>query len=125
MEAVNEMTVGEVITLALAMGRKICSWPYSHVVGSGRVDLTPFYIYLVLSQVQLRGLVRLGHVLSVQDIQDYMAQIWRMRVSLEHWLYSKLVYVSGMFVGVDQVQPLHDPTDNFPGRLQDSPCHSN
>ena len=59
------MTVGEVITLALPMGRKIYSWSYSHNVGSGRVDLIPFYIYLVLSQVQLRSLVRLGHVLSV------------------------------------------------------------
>ena len=28
---------------------------------------------------------------------------------MQHWLYSTLVYASGLFVGVDQAQPLHDP----------------
>ena len=32
-----------------------------------------------------------------------------MRASVQHWLYSTLIYASGLFVGVDQAQPLHHP----------------
>ena len=31
-----------------------------------------------------------------------------MRASIQHWLYSTLVFASGLFVGVDQSQPLHN-----------------
>ena len=37
-----------------------------------------------------------------------------MRASMHHWLYSTLVFSSGLFVGVDQVQPLHDPDRQLP-----------
>ena len=37
-----------------------------------------------------------------------------MRASIQHWLYSTQVYASGLFVGVDQAQPLHDPDAQLP-----------
>ena len=37
-----------------------------------------------------------------------------MRTSVQHWLYFTLVYVSGLFVGVDQAQPLHDSDAQLP-----------
>ena len=37
-----------------------------------------------------------------------------MRASVQHWLYSTLIYASGLFVGVDQAQPLHDPDTQLP-----------
>ena len=37
-----------------------------------------------------------------------------MRASIQHWLYSTLVFASGLFVGVDQVQPLHNSDRQLP-----------
>ena len=37
-----------------------------------------------------------------------------MRASIQHWLYSTLIYASGLFVGVDQAQSLHDPDMQLP-----------
>ena len=37
-----------------------------------------------------------------------------MRISVQHWPYSTLVYASGLFVGVDQAQPLHDSDAQLP-----------
>ena len=37
-----------------------------------------------------------------------------MRACVQHWLYSTLIYASGLFVGVDQAQPLHDPDTQLP-----------
>ena len=38
-----------------------------------------------------------------------------MRASLQHWLYSSLVFASVLFVGVDQIQALHNPDTQLPG----------
>ena len=46
--------------------------------------------------------------MTSKDQQDYSAQLERMRASIQHWLYSTLVFASGLFVGVDQSQPLHN-----------------
>ena len=69
---------------------------------------TLFYSYLILAQGQLRSLTRWGHLMTSKDQQDYTAQLERMRASIQHWLYSTLVFASGLFVGVDQSQPLHN-----------------
>ena len=37
-----------------------------------------------------------------------------MRASVHYWLYFTLIYASGLFVGVDQAQPLHDPDAQLP-----------
>ena len=37
-----------------------------------------------------------------------------MRASVQHWLYSTLIYASGLFVGVDQAKPLHHPDAQLP-----------
>ena len=37
-----------------------------------------------------------------------------MRASVQHWLYSTLVFASGLFVGVDQSQPLHNSDPQIP-----------
>ena len=37
-----------------------------------------------------------------------------MCASVKHWLYSTLVFASGLFVGVDQVQPLHNANRQLP-----------
>ena len=77
-------------------------------------DLIMFFSYLGLAQGQLRSLIRWGHILYTKDQQDYSAQLQRLRASVQHWLYSTLVFASGLFVGMDQVQPLHDPDRQLP-----------
>ena len=44
-----------------------------------------------------------------------------MRGSLQHWLYSSLVYVSGLFVGVDQAPSLHNPDTQLPSENAEFP----
>ena len=116
LETIGEVTVGEILALALAMGpTKFAAGPLAllvEVVVS--CDLTSFYSYLVLSQGQLRSLTRWGHLMTTKDQQDYAAQLERMRASVQHWLYSTLVLASGLFVGVDQSQPLHDADRQIP-----------
>ena len=52
--------------------------------------------------------------MTSKDQQDYSAQLERMRASVQHWLYSTLVFASGLFVGVDQSQPLHNSDRQIP-----------
>ena len=58
-----------------------------------------FYSYLVLAQGQLRSLIRWSHILHQKDQQNYSAQLERMRATMQNWLYSTLVFASGLFVG--------------------------
>ena len=103
LETIGEATVGEVLALALTMGpTKFVAGPLAlliDIVTSG--DLITFYSYLVLAQGQLRSLTRWGHLTNSKDQQNYSAQLERMRASIQHWLYSTLVFASGLFVGVD------------------------
>ena len=116
LETIGEMTVGEVLAHALAAGpAKFVAGPITLLVEIVvSCDLTMFYSYLVLAQGQLRSLIRWSHILHQKDHQNYSAQLERMRASMQHWLYSTLVFASGLFVGVDQVQPLHDPDRQLP-----------
>ena len=86
-------------------------------------DLTVFYSYLVLAQGQLRSLTRWGHLMTSKDQQDYSAQLERMRASVQHWLYSTLVFASGLFVGVCPSRYTTQTTKSHEKR-QDSPCRS-
>ena len=116
LETIGEATVGEVLALALTMGpTKFVAGPLTmlvDVVISG--DLITFYSYLILAQGQLRSLTRWGHLMKSKDQQNYAAQLERMRWSIQHWLYSTLVFASGLFVGVDQSQPLHNAERQIP-----------
>ena len=84
------------------------------------VDLTTaggifeFYTYLVLAQGKLTSLLGFGEVLFLQNGHNYTEHLFRMRASVQHWLHSTLVYASGLFVGVDQAQPLHHPVTQLP-----------
>ena len=49
-----------------------------------------------------------------QNGHNYTDHLFRMRASVQHWLYSTLIYASGLFVGVDQAQPLHHPDAQLP-----------
>ena len=110
LETIGEATVGEILALALEMGpTKFVAGPLALLADMViACDLTVFYSYLVLAQGQLRSLTRWGHLMTSKDQQDYSAQLERMRASIQHWLYSTLVFASGLFVGVDQSQPLHN-----------------
>ena len=111
LETIGEAIVAEILALALAMGpTKFVAGPLALLADTViACDLTMFYSYLVLAQGQLRSLTRWGHLMTSKDQQDYSAQLERMRASIQHWLYSTLVFASGLFVGVDQSQPLHNP----------------
>ena len=108
---------------ALTMGpTKFVAGPLAlliDIVTSG--DLITFYSYLVLAQGQLRSLTRWGHLMNSKDQQNYSAQLERMRASIQHWLYSTLVFASGLFVGVDQSQPLHNAERQIPWELAGFP----
>ena len=50
----------------------------------------------------------------MQNGHNYTEHLFKMRASVQHWLYSTLIYASGLFVGVDQAQPLSDPEAQLP-----------
>ena len=116
LEIIGEATIGEVLALALTMGpTKFVAGPLALLVDIViSCDLTSFYSYLVIAQGQLRSLIRWGHLMTSKDQQDYSAQLEHMRASVQHWLYSTLVFASGLFVGVDQSQPLHNADRQIP-----------
>ena len=110
------MTINEVRALALALG-------YTGFVAGPLailVDLVPagglleLYTYLILAQGKINGLIGLSEVLFMQDNQNYTESLLKLRASLQHWLYSPLVFASGLFVGVDQAQSLHNPDIQLP-----------
>ena len=123
LETIGEATVGEVLALALTMGpTKFVASPLAmlvDVVISG--DLITFYSYLFLAQGQLRSLTRWGHLMNSKDQQNYAAQLERMRASIQLWLYSTLVFASGLIVGVDQSQPLHNAERQIPWEMAGFP----
>ena len=116
LETIREATVEEILALALAMGpTKFVAGPLALLVDIViACDLTVFYSYLDLAQGQLRSLTRWGHLMTSKDQQAYSAQLERMRASIQHWLYSTLEFASGLFVGVDQSQPLHNSDQQIP-----------
>ena len=116
LETIGEATVGEVLALALTMGpTKFVAGPLALLVDIViSCDLTSFYSYLVIAQGQLRSLTRWGHLMTSKDQQDYSAQLERLRASVQHWLSSTLVFAPGLFVGVDQSQPLHNSYRQIP-----------
>ena len=115
-EILKETSVNEVLALALALGpTKFAAGPLAIVVDlvtSGGV--LEIYTYLVLAQGKLTSLLGCGEVLFTQNGHNYTQQMFRMRAPVQHWLYSTLIYASGIFVGVDQAQPLHDPDVQLP-----------
>ena len=107
LETIEEMTIGEVLVLALAVGpTKLLAGPLALMIKIVvSCDLIMFYSYMILAQGQFRSLACWSHILHSKDQQNYSAQLERMRASMQHWLYSSLVFATGLFVGVDQVQP--------------------
>ena len=114
-EVLRESSVNEVLALALALGPKFVAGPLAIVVDlvtSGGV--LEFYTYLVLAQGKLTSLLGCGEVLFTQNGHSYTEHLFPMRASVQHWLYSTLIYASGLFVELDHVQPLHDPDAQLP-----------
>ena len=109
-------SVNEVLALALALGpTKFVAGPLAIVVdlvtSSGVLE---FYTYLVKAQGKLTSLLGCGEILFLQNGHNNTELLFRMRASVQHWLYSTLVYASGLIVGVDQAQPLHDSDVQLP-----------
>ena len=50
----------------------------------------------------------------MQNGLNYTDHLLKTRASVQHWLYSSLLYASGLFVGVDQSQSLHYPHTQLP-----------
>ena len=115
-DVLKRTTVNEVLALALALGpTKFVAGPLAimvDLVTAGGV--LEFYTYLVLAQGKLSHLIGVGEVLFMQSGQNYTDHLFKMRASVQHWLYSSLVYASGLFVGVDQSQPLHNSEAQLP-----------
>ena len=108
-DLLQRTTVNVVLALALALGpTKFVAGPLAILV-----DLTTtggileFYTYVVLAQGRLTSLIGFGELLFLQNGHNYTDHLFRMRASVQHWLYSTLIYSSGLFVRVDQAQPLH------------------
>ena len=108
--------INEVLALALALGpTKLVAGPLAIVVDLVTIGgVLEFYTYLVLTQGKLTSLLGCGEVLFLQNGHNYTEHLFRMRASVKQWLYSTLVYASGLFVGVDQAQPLHDSDAQLP-----------
>ena len=115
---IGEMTVGEALVLALAAGpTKFVAGPLALLVEIVVFcDLIMFYSYLVLAQGQLRCLIRWSHILHQKDLLKLLrpARTHACLYATLHWLYSTLVFASGLFVGVDQVQLLYDSDRQLP-----------
>ena len=62
----------------------------------------------------MTNLIGFGELLFLQNGHNYTDNLFRMRASVQHWLYSTLIYASGLFVRVDQAQPLHHPDAQLP-----------
>ena len=122
-ETLKETSINEVLVLALALGpTKFVAGPLAIVVDlvtSGGV--LEFYTYLVLAQGKLTSLLGCGDILFAQNRHNYTEHLFRMRASVQHWLYSTLIYALGLFVGADQAQPLHDPDAQLPRENPDFP----
>ena len=112
-ETLELETIKEVLPLALALGpTKFVAGPLAIVVDLVAAGvLLEFYTYLVLAQGKMSGLVDLGEVLFLLNNQNYSEPLLKLRASLQHWLYSSLVFASGLFVGRDQAKSLHHPTE--------------
>ena len=82
------------------------------LVAAGK--LLKFYTSLVLAQGKMSGLVGLAEVLFLQKNQNYTELLFKLRASLQLWLYSSLVFASDLFVVVDQAQWLHSPETQLP-----------
>ena len=109
-------TVDEVLALALALGpTKFVACPLVIVVDLvTSCGVLEFYTYLVPAQGKLTSLLKCGEILFMQNGHNYTEHLFKMRASAQHWLYSTLIYASGLFVGVDQAQPIHDPETQLP-----------
>ena len=107
-------TVNEVLALAIALGpTKFVAGPLAITVDlatSGGV--LECYTYLVLAQGKLTRMLGCGEVLFLQNGHNYAEHLFRTRASVQHWLYSTLVYASGLFV--DQAQHIHDSDAQLP-----------
>ena len=93
-DLLQRTTVKEELALALALGpTKFVAGPLAILV-----DLTTtggileFYTHLVLAQGKLTSLLGFGELLFLQNAHNYTDHLFRMRTSVQHWLYSTLIY---------------------------------
>ena len=124
-DLLQRTTVNEVLALALALGpTKFVAGPLAILVDVTTTGgILEFYTYLVLAQGKLTSLIGFGELLFLQNGHNYTEHLFRMRPSVQHWLYSTLIYASGIFLGVDQAQPFITLTRNCRARTQAFHCH--
>ena len=113
-DLLQRTTVIEVLALALALGpTKFVAGPLAILVGLTTTGgILEFYTYLVIAQGKLTSLLGFGELLFLQNGHNYADHLFRVRASVQHWLYSTLIYASGLFV--HQAQPLHHPDAQLP-----------
>ena len=99
-DILKRTAVNEVLALELALGpTKFVAGPLAIMVYLTTVgSILEFYTYQVLAQGKLTSLLAFGEVLFLQNGHNYTEHLFRMRASVQHWLYSTLVYASGLFV---------------------------
>ena len=109
-------TINEMLAIARALGpSKFVAGPLAIVVDLVNTGgVLEFYTYLVLAQGKLTCLLGYGEVLFLQNGYNYTEHLFRVSASVQHWLYSTLVYASGLIVGVNQAQPLQDSDAPLP-----------
>ena len=95
-DLLSEITVGEMLALALAVGpTKFIADPFAILIDmTASCNLIEFYTYLVQAQGLLQSLIGLGQVLHVCDQQDYIEPLKRLRASIPHWLCDSPVFAT-------------------------------
>ena len=109
-ETIGAMSINEVLALMLAFGQqKFVSGPmmkFAELIAECSIER--LFSYLVMAKGDMKGLLALAEILKRKVAQGYPEQLEAMKLSLWHWFYCALVYSSGVFVGIDSIQPLYD-----------------
>ena len=64
--------------------------------------------YPVMAKRDMKGHLALAEIPKRKDAQGYPEQLEAMKLFMRHWFYCALVYLSGVFVDIDSIQPHYD-----------------
>ena len=109
-ETIGEMSINEVLALMLTFGQQRCVAGPMMILAELllKCSLEHFFSNLVMARENMKGLLAFAEILEMKDAQGHPGQLGVMKLSLWHWIYCTLVYLSGVFVGIDSTQPLYD-----------------
>ena len=101
-ETLGKMQLNEVVALMLVSGQqRFVAGPMMILADLvTNCNLEWLFLYLVIAQGDLVGLIALAELLGKKDAQEYTAHLEAMKLSLYHWIYCSLVFASGLFVGI-------------------------